>query len=408
MARILMTWELGSHLGHLTRLSSLADELHRRGHHISFALRELHAVESIFGIDTPYDIYQAPIFLPTIKGSRNPLTYSEILQCNGYLSSQSLRYLVKAWQALTDAVNPDLIIYNYSPTAMLANRKRCKPKIEVGTGFFMPPKLSPIPPVRDEKELTIHQRKATDNQVISVINNVLADDNTQPIQHIYDIFDDALPLLSSFPEMDCFQERQDGRYVGPMSALKKGKEANWQQSANHTCAAALRIFGYLKSSYAQLNELMDILSQLDAEIRVYIPDCSIELKKQFESDKLTISAEPFSMEQILKEADITISHAGHDTAVHSLLAGTPLLLIPQYVEQLEVARCIENINAGIILYPNEAFDNIQKKVTRLCTDKRYRDSANNFSERYRHTTVEQCISAVSDQCELAIKKHKHH
>lgn len=406
MARILMTWELGSHLGHLTRLSSLADELHRRGHHISFALRELHAVESVFGIDTPYDVYQAPIFLPTIKGSRNPLSYSEILQCNGYLSSQSLRYLVKAWQALTDAVSPDLIIYNYSPTAMLANRKLRKPKIEVGTGFFIPPKMSPMPQISSEKKLSLGQRQVTDDQVISVINQVLANLNTDPIKHIHELFDGALQLLTSFPEMDCFQQRQNGNYVGPMSAPSKGRPANWKKIKQSSSAS--RIFVYLQASYTQLKELMSTLSQTHAEIRAYIPNCSAEFTAEFESDKVQISVEPYAMDEILSVVDLAICHAGHDTVVNSLLAGTPLLLVPQYVEQLEVARCIENINAGIILYPNEAFDNIQKKVTRLCTDKRYRDSANRFSERYRHTTVEQCISAVSDQCELAIKKHKHH
>ena len=45
MAHIVLCWELGGHLGHLSRLSALADGLHRQGHRVDFIAKELQHVK---------------------------------------------------------------------------------------------------------------------------------------------------------------------------------------------------------------------------------------------------------------------------------------------------------------------------------------------------------------------------
>lgn len=398
MAQILLVWELGAHLGHLTRLAGLAQALHQRGHSITFALRELHSVDTILGKETPYRILQAPVFLPTLTTSRQPLTYSEILQCNGYFSSQSLRYLVKAWQALSDLIKPDLIVYDYSPTAMLAYRKLAVPKIELGSSFFMPPKASPMPAFHNKNSISLQQRQEIDNHVIKSINHILVDEKLPPLKHVYELFDDTLQLINSYPELDCYQNREQGQYIGLLSATASGATVNWSIEKKST-----RIFAYIKPSYAKIKELMGALVKTGAEVRAYIPNCPKEISDKLASDNIQISSRPYDMEEALNGCDICICHGGHDTVVQSLLAGVPLLLIPQYIEQLETATAVAKLKAGLIAAPNEEQNNLQEKLQTLSSDKNYLFSAGQFAERYSHMTSKVCVEAVAEQCELLLQ-----
>ncbi len=398
MARILLTWELGGHLGHLSRLSVLADTLHKRGHNIALALRELHNVESIFRFNNPYQFFQAPIYLPIIKASRNPVTYSEILQFNGYLSTSSLRYQFKCWCSLIEMFKPQLIVYDYSPTAMLANKKFDIPAIELGTGFFIPPKLSPMPFFGDTHKPSLRQREKTDQQVITSINTILVNEKIEPISHVYELFDNSQALLTSFPELDCYQFRSEKvEYVGSLTQLGSGVHVEWSGKKERVF-----IFAYIKPSYQKIGELLSVFKQIDAEAKVYIPGCLSKWKSEFESEQITISDQPYAIDEAIEQADITICHAGHDTVVHSLLAGKPLLLIPQYVEQLEIAKCTLTTGAALIIDSQDEEKQIQNKIEELCQNKAYRNNALSFSKRYAHMDSEHCVKTVADICEAML------
>lgn len=70
--------------------------------------------------------------------------------------------------------------------------------------------------------------------------------------------------------------------------------------------------------------------------------------------------------QLLPEVDVFITHAGFNSTSEGLASGAAMVLVPQAVDQFDVARVVEKLNAGIALNKHEiniTADVIKKAVT---------------------------------------------
>lgn len=132
MARFLLAWELGGGMGHVMRLAPIAHALHAQGHALHLVLRDLSGADAALGdlASSPrVTLWQAPMWLPQLRGLPAPAVYAELLFRAGYLDATRLLSLVRAWQALLDAIAPDLLLADHAPTALLAARDHGLPAL---------------------------------------------------------------------------------------------------------------------------------------------------------------------------------------------------------------------------------------------------------------------------------------
>ena len=57
--------------------------------------------------------------------------------------------------------------------------------------------------------------------------------------------------------------------------------------------------------------------------------------------------------QLLSQVDVFITHAGFNSTSEGLASGAALVLVPQAVDQFDVAKVVQNLNAGIALNKHE-------------------------------------------------------
>ncbi|MEV4005389.1 glycosyltransferase [Actinomadura sp. NPDC049753] len=77
----------------------------------------------------------------------------------------------------------------------------------------------------------------------------------------------------------------------------------------------------------------------------------------------------------LRHAAVTVTHAGHGTAVKSLAAGVPLVCVPLGRDQREVARHVELAGAGITVRKGSSSRTIARAVEKVLNDPSYRREA---------------------------------
>ena len=136
MAKILFAWEFGDYLGHVGNLVPLMRALQRRGHKVYFVTKSLASAYTMLA-PGEVDVFQAPRFIGATQ-PKSTRCYADILHNNGYSDVTTLKPLVLAWQSLYKALQPDVLVFDYAPTAQIAGLELNIPKFLCGNSYYNP------------------------------------------------------------------------------------------------------------------------------------------------------------------------------------------------------------------------------------------------------------------------------
>lgn len=255
MRRIFITWELGGGLGHLMQILPLARALAVRGHQIFAALRDIPKAQAIFPEET-IKLLQAP-FLSQIVHSpiQRPLTFTHILHNIGFEDEEAMAAMCRAWRTLYDLVKPDLVLFDHSPTALLAARGHSFRKVPLGSGFCIPPDEHPLPSLRPWLKTDPETLQRDEDAMLARINRVLERFKQEPLDYISQLYTQVdRTLLLTFSELDHYAQRTAQDYWGVWSEAK-GKPPKWPSTSGR------HIYAYLKN-FEALSDLLALLKKL--------------------------------------------------------------------------------------------------------------------------------------------------
>lgn len=397
MARVLFTWELGAGYGHLLRLLPLAIELKERGHEAVFILRHLERVENYFGCHG-FEAYQAPLWQASAKGMPEIVSYTDILLRYGFFDAVGLTGLVKSWRNYFRLLQPDLIVFDHSPTALLASHDDITPRVVLGNGFEIPPRVSPFPALRwwektPTKRLLDHEQK-----VLQSINQVQANLDRKPLQSLSQLFEIDETYLATFQELDQYPLREGGRYYGGPLSTNVGISPVWP------IASGEKVFAYLNSNYEGLDKLMDSLDMLGCCVLVHSPGLASTKIKQLERANIKFSSQVVNIDLVRRQCELAICHSGVGTGATMLLAGCPVLLLPTQLEQYSVAKRIVALGAGLLVEPGHKKVNFKQLVKKLTSDSKYTQAAKDFAMKYSDYNGHLLIKTLAERCEKHMGK----
>ena len=392
MARIVMCWELGGDLGHIARMKPLAETLHARGHRVSFIVRETIGAERLLD-PAKFAWLQAPIQTEAVRPGKVPtLNFSQVLYNVGFHDPRALLGRLRAWRNLFDALEADLLVFDHSPTALLAARGHRAKRILLGTGFGVPPIAYPLPPfLPDTDEAAL---KADEDSMSACINEALAASGAPGLGHVADLYAADAKMLFTLKELDHYPGRQDGEYWGP-TVQDTGLAPEWPATAGK------RVFAYLKP-FKTLPALLGTLKQSGLPTLVYLKEAGAEVVKEYGSDMLRFTPKPVDLRRAVRDSSVVICHSGHGTVSAALLAGKPLLVLPLNIEQRMLAARVVASGAGLAA-PALAPQGMQQKFQRLLAEPAFTAAAGTFAERYRGLDVETAPARFAALAERLLK-----
>src|SRR5438093_741056 len=133
-----------------------------------FPLRDLTHAERFLG-RRGFALLQAPVWLSEKRGLDLPVSYAEMLANFGFLDRAGLTGMAKAWRQLYTLVQPDLLVIDHAPTALLAARGTGTRRVLFGTGFCSPPRTSPIPSLRPWLNMSPERLLQSEPQVVAAV-----------------------------------------------------------------------------------------------------------------------------------------------------------------------------------------------------------------------------------------------
>lgn len=383
MSRILFAWELGGNYGHLSKLLPLARLLRQRGHEPAFVVRDL-AVASVL-IGNEFTCLQTPRPPDTVRQPRVPVSYADILSGAGFGSREALSGMLHAWQGLFDLVQPNVVVAQFAPVAIVAARKASRPTLQVDTGFECPPAVKPYPNFRPWVKIAREELLDREDALLQTVNAVCGWNGSD----LRATLRPNLSLLATLPELDHYLGRQGGRYIGPLFSIDSGEELDWQTTDGK------RIFVYLRP-FPELPTLFHDLRQSQAEVIAVIPNIDQKLADSFSADRFRIVSGQARLDRLLPRADLVVSHGGHGLTSACLLQGVPSLAIPTMIEQWMTARNLERQKIGVgVTRAAVRKQGCGEQLNRLLTDSAYKDNATVLATRYQDYDQQKTISRLA-------------
>lgn len=376
MRTILFCWELGEDFGHLGKILALAQEFSQESIQFYIAAKDLSAASKI---DWPSYVkfIQAPIWLRSNPLALKAASFAEILFYKGYDSYQNLKLLTDSWLTIFELVSPDIILFDHSPSALLAASGLKIPKIIASNPYLTPTpgtstmNLIPGPHFDEAKAAEIHQR------VIKVINSVKQDYEAAPITAIGDLFIADATYLSGFSETDYFNaHRQNTVYCGPALATSIGtQEPRWKSGLSQKSLA------YLKHRDPRSRAILKILASMQARTLCFYSEAKAEDIKELSESSLMVSNIPFNLSKAYSEAKVIICHGGQGVVNEALSRGIPLIVVPTQAEQYFIAEKIKELGTGIVINKNDSTTEMEKKISDLFSNPRFYEKAKYLAEK---------------------------
>ena len=391
MGRVLCCWELGAGYGHLYRLLPIAEALTQAGYQVTLVTRSIERARSTF-TQLEIEIFPAPSWLTPAKSFPLSLNYPQNLLRNGYWHALSLQQRLIDWLSLFDTHQPDLILAEHAPTALLAARIREIPRCVTGTGFTLPPRVTPIPGIQPWFPLPEHQLTQIENNFLAIVNPLIKTLGGEELASVSGIFDQAEPFLCTLPELDHYPMRDKAEYLGPILFTPNQQDTTWPENDG------MRIFLYMNSANRFLRPVLSILKELPVSALAFIsalPEDEIQI---WETDNLRIVLQPVNLSQVVNECQLVISQGGTNTGTFMLLNGIPLFILPLELEQMLWAyRLSQQGLAASVNYFSKQPDILSKLQSILESDA-LAQQAKNFSQRYANYAQEQTIQHIVEKC----------
>lgn len=393
MARILLTWELGAGLGHMSCLRSIAAPLIAQGHKVSVALRDLTRAYQIFQ-ELTVDFYQAPfVQVEPFDCFRPAATFPHVLYNSCCGDIEAFRVVVEAWRNIYRCIRPDFIICDHSPSALFASRGCGIQTASMGIGFFIPPNQTPLPSWRPELRMTAKQCSEDEERVLNCLNQVAAKLKLPGLTQISDLYNELdANFLVTYPELDHFQGRQFAEYLGTWHT-RVGVQPTWPE------VAGPRFFAYLKP-FPALGSLIEYLSKHGFPTILYAPNANLTQfisEGRIDERVVQISSLPVDLVKAGEQCDFAITNGTHGTITTLLGSGRAIMNIPLTLEQKVLTDRVIQFGAGISLGPNGAHA-VPQAIESLTTRRQLAQCAAAFSEQYgafqSHANLDRLLTRV--------------
>ena len=404
MSRILLAWEQGAELGHVTRLATLAGELARRGHEPVLVLKDLAHAERLLG-HTGFMLLQAPLWVGEVTGLPQPASFAETLLHLGFLHPQALTGICRGWRSLLALTQPDVLVCDYAPTALLASRGLGLPRINFGDSFGVPPRTQPMPIYRHWRPEPPARVAQAEQHALNGANAVLANLGEPPLQclaQLMEVDDEIITCHAEFeqypnhPSRAAVPGRAARNYAGPLPNPSGGAEPSWPLNGGP------RVFAYLKPASRDFEAVLKALRSLEVSALVFAPGVSTALQHRHLAANLRFSDQPLCLDAVCRDCDIAICHAGASTTQALVCAGKSVLLLPTHVEQMMTAKVVQALGAGLAVDFERPSADCRKLIKRLLDEPCFAAAAQEIAARHDGDDAAARLSAMAARIEQAM------
>lgn len=373
MATVLFTWELGGGFGHLVRHRGLIERLLAAGHLVHFHAKLPANAAKVFA-GMPVTIGTSPAMaIPVAAPILHANSYPEVIWNSGFAEVAAVQARVGYWLGVLDALQPAVVVADYSPGVVLACKLRGQRVIAAGCRFYTPARLSPMPPYRYWLPADHARLAASEAALLGVLNAAAANLGHSPFGTVTQALVAEETFLLSFEEFDHNYHTDGAEYLGSWPVPGFGEAPTWRGDGP-------RIFAYLDRKIL-MAEILAACASSRASLCLYAPgEGKLPIPIGYES-RVHLADGPVNLSQAAAESDLCLSNANSNSMMPFLLAGKPHVVVPYTLEKYLIGRRLELLGAGFSAPRNRPGD-LAAKLAAVLHQRDFRRAAERFARRY--------------------------
>jgi UDP:flavonoid glycosyltransferase YjiC (YdhE family) len=262
----------------------------------------------------------------------------------------------------------------------------------------MPPAGQALPPLRDWEPAPRERMAAAEARVLDSANRVLARHGAATLDRAAGLLLGDTPLLCTFPELDPWRRPVESAvWYGPNLAPIAGAAPHWP------AGAGAQVFAYLSGPHPEHGALLAALQAAGCRTLCYSPEVAGGATPPLDGPGIAWARAPVDLSAALPASSFVVCHAGESTVSQALLAGRPLLLMPQAAESFLTARRVRELGAGININELARPLDWAAIVRRMLEDKRYGQAAQAFAQRHQAFDAGRQADVLADALESLLR-----
>ena len=212
------------------------------------------------------------------------------------------------------------------------------------------------------------------------LNAVVEDYELLPLDNVFELYDRCVRVLvMTSPSFD-FKAPQlpdNVRYVGPqLDDPDWAVETTWQRRGSEPLVLVAMSSIY-QDQTDMLQRIAYALDRLPVRAILTTGRAVDPAQIQAGADVEVLPAAPHG--QILREASVVVTHAGHGTVLKSLAAGVPLVCIPMGRDQRDNTVRVLRLGAGVRLSKKATSPQIAGAISEILERPQYKAAAEEFA-----------------------------
>lgn len=393
MSHFLLVWELGGNRGHLERLQVAAKVLAQQGHKITFVVRDVLKAQPWLD-ERGWVCVAAPRSAQSQWALGPPSCHAEWYLREGFQQAGVAQQFLQHWQALLDAVQPDAALLDYAPFAAYALHAHNIPFLTLGSGFCTPPEAAKSNCFRPWEVDAVMKAEKADAQLSQVFKQLQASIGPYAASHMNELFVPDRVALCLFEEMDHFSRSpQHHQFHGAIWASHSANSIEGSPAWNDQLALP-KVFCYLNGAAQEVLSVLNELRHAPFQTIAVAPKLSADEVASLQSQYLHISAQALDVRPLLAQCQACISHGGLALCALSLQLGVPLLLFPQYAEQVLLARQLKRRGLALPATLRQSAGRIMQLIQSLLSQPSFAWRAASFAKKYQGITPEHAVQSA--------------
>jgi UDP:flavonoid glycosyltransferase YjiC (YdhE family) len=405
---ILIIWEHGGNLGHLSRLLPIAIALREAQWKVVFAAADEIAAKRFLDAAGFGSIKMPRIGAKAAADLSGPLNHAEILLRMGFERVPEARSTIGQWQALFETVKPVAVLVDASPLALYAARSAGIPAVVIGHGFEIPPEQEPrpcfMPWIENSAAKTAELEVRLEASLKELAKTMPARYGEKAPKSLKDLFHSDGVALCAWPELDHFDRNagiasSSSVYTGPIwSEPSDGEALSWPDGSGP------KVLCYLNLRDKRYDLVWQALKSHEANVLIISPS---DVPKACEAARgwgIKVAERPIQLSPLMKDCDAVVGHGGMGLTSMALHAGKPVLLLPEHMEQTILAYRLGKQGLALATIRQNDKSLVNQKISRLLHDDSLRLEVRKFAAVYSTYTPSVAVEGIVARLKKAIAR----